>query len=97
MILCAYNSIQETEFDRLPPLGQKSWGNRSKQKGIPQIIDHATSAYIRNPYVKLENNHVADCSSENSAKEMLHSNVLVPLPFLAPNRHGKFEQANRHS
>lgn len=84
------NSIQETEFDRFPPLGQKSRGNRSRQKGISQIIDHATSAYIPNPSAKQENNHVADCSSENSAKEMLHSNALVPLPLPAPNRHGTY-------
>lgn len=83
-------SIQQTDLDRFPPLGQKSRGNRSRQKGISQMTDRATSAYIPNPSAKHENNHVADCSSENSAKEMFHSNALITLPLPAPNRHGSY-------
>ena len=68
------------------PLGQKSRGNRNRQKGISQIIDHATSAYVPNPSSKHENNHGAYCSHENIAKEMFHSNALVPLPLPTPDR-----------
>ena len=92
-----YNSIQETEFGRFPPMGQKSRGNRSRQKGISQIIEHATIACIPNLSTKHGNNYWAECSSEKSSKDILHSNALVPLPLLAPNRHGKFKQVIHHS
>lgn len=86
----ADNSIQETEFERFPPLGQKSRGNRSRQKGISQMTDRATSAYIPNLSAKHENNHIVDSSSENSAKEMFHSNALITLPMPATYKHGSY-------
>lgn len=86
----ADNSIQETEFERFPPLRQKSRGNRSRQKGISQMTDRATSAYIPNLSAKHENNHIVDPSPENSAKEMFHSNALITLPMPATYKHSSY-------
>lgn len=86
----ADNSIQETEFERFPPLGQKSRGNRSRQKGISQMTDRATSAYIPNLSAKHENSHIADSSSEDSAKEMFHSNALIASPMPATYKNGSY-------
>lgn len=96
MILCVDNSIQETEFEMFPPLGNNSQGNRSIQKGISQITDRSTSAYIPAPFSRHENNH-ANCSFENSAKYIFHSNALITLPLLVAIRHGMLDQANSHS
>jgi hypothetical protein len=61
------------------------------------MTDRATSAYIPNPFSKHENNHIADCSFENNAKEIFHSNALITLPLPTPIRHGKLDQTNCHS